>query len=53
MVVDADTGLVLRQANQAFDTFHEWTEIDTDADLSDELFIFDPDADTIADPLPG
>jgi hypothetical protein len=40
VVVDTETGLLLRQSNPAFDTFHEWIELDTDAQLSDELFVY-------------
>lgn len=38
IVVDASTGLLLRTGNATFDTFHQWVELDTDADLPDELF---------------
>jgi len=38
IVIDAETGLLLRQANLAFGTFHEWTAIDLDAELPDDLF---------------
>jgi hypothetical protein len=38
VTIDAQTGLLLREANAAFGTFHEWIELDTDADVPDELF---------------
>jgi hypothetical protein len=38
MLIDADTGLVLREGNAEFGTFHEWVEVDTEADLPDHLF---------------
>lgn len=31
-VIDADTGLILREGSEAFGGFHEWTEPDTAAD---------------------
>lgn len=31
MIIDAETGLLLRQGNAAFGVFHEWVELDTDA----------------------
>jgi hypothetical protein len=52
MTVDAATGLVLREGNDALGSFHEWTELNIDADLPDHLFTFDPDTDLLADPLP-
>jgi len=44
MIVDADTGLVLRQANADFGSFTEWTSLDVDADLPDSLFEWDDPA---------
>jgi hypothetical protein len=41
MTVDAATGLVLRQGNAAFGSFEEWTSLELDADLPDELFVWD------------
>ena len=38
LTIDADTGLVLRQSNEHFGTYHEWIELDTDADPPDDLF---------------
>jgi hypothetical protein len=38
IVIDADTGLLLRSANAALDTSFEWIELDTDAHLPDALF---------------
>lgn len=52
LVIDADTGLILREGNDALGSFHEWAELDPDADLPDGLFTFDPDSDVLADPLP-
>jgi hypothetical protein len=52
LVVDAATGLLLRAGNDAFDWVEEWTELDTGADLPDELFRWDGpavDAPTLAD----
>jgi hypothetical protein len=40
IVIDAETGLLLREGNRAFGTSAEWTELDTSADLSDDLFEF-------------
>jgi hypothetical protein len=51
IVIDAATGLLLREGNDAFGTFHEWTELDTTAELPDELFRFNPQTDTLAQPL--
>ncbi len=42
IIVDRHTGLLLREANLAFGTFHEWIELDTDPDLSDDLFVWRP-----------
>lgn len=52
MTIDARSGLVLRQGNDTFGSFHEWTALDTEAELPDELFTFDPETDALADPLP-
>jgi hypothetical protein len=38
MIIDAESGLLLRQANNALDIFHEWVALDTDAQLPDERF---------------
>lgn len=38
IVIDAETGLLLREGSAAFGTFHEWTSLDTAANLPDELF---------------
>jgi len=38
MIIDRETGLVLREANASFETYHEWTELDMNSDLPDELF---------------
>lgn len=40
MVIDAETGLVLRQANEGFDSVWEWTSLRTGVDLRDELFVW-------------
>jgi hypothetical protein len=48
IVIDAHSGLLLREANQAFDTYNEWAELDTDADLPDDLFTWN-DTDQIAE----
>lgn len=45
-----DHGLILREGNEAVGTFHQWTELNTSADLPDELFSFDPDIDAPAEP---
>jgi hypothetical protein len=47
IVIDRVTGLVLRQASSAFATFHEWLELDTDPQLSDDLFTWQG-TDTVA-----
>ncbi|MCW2496305.1 hypothetical protein [Jatrophihabitans sp.] len=47
ITVDRSTGLILRQANAAFGTFHEWIGLDSDPDLPDELFTLRP-ADRVA-----
>jgi hypothetical protein len=44
VIIDAETGLPLREGNAAFGVFHEWVELDTDAHLPDELFEY-TDAD--------
>lgn len=41
MVVDAATGLVLRQGNAGFGSFAEWTSLKVGADLPHELFVWD------------
>lgn len=41
LVVDAATGLVLRQSNAGFGSYSEWTELDTAAELSEDLFVWD------------
>lgn len=38
LIIDAETGLRLRQANRDFGSYEEWVEIDFDPDLPDELF---------------
>lgn len=38
MVIDQSTFLVLREGNDAFGTFHEWTELITDPEIDDALF---------------
>jgi hypothetical protein len=38
IIIDAETGLLLREANKALGSFHEWIELDTHADLPDDLF---------------
>lgn len=38
MIVDADTGLVLREANAGFGSYEQWTDLQLEADLPDELF---------------
>jgi hypothetical protein len=38
LVVDAVTGLVLRQSNDGFGTVTEWEELELDVELPDELF---------------
>lgn len=48
LTIDAGSGLVLRDANAAFGTYHEWIELDTDADLPDELFAWHP-SDRVAE----
>jgi len=40
VIIDAETGLLLRQGSAAFNTFHEWAELDTDPQLPDELFVY-------------
>jgi hypothetical protein len=42
ITIDRQTGLVLCEANSAFATLHEWTQLDTDADLPDSLFTWSP-----------
>ena len=41
LTVDAETGLVLRQANADFGSFTEWTSLQIGADLPDALFGWD------------
>ncbi|HZY77353.1 MAG TPA: hypothetical protein VFE40_13630 [Jatrophihabitantaceae bacterium] len=41
LVVDAETGLVLRQANAGFGTYTELVSLQLDAELPDELFVWD------------
>ncbi|HEU5006911.1 MAG TPA: hypothetical protein VFT67_08065 [Jatrophihabitantaceae bacterium] len=41
LVVDAETGLVLRQANAGFGTYTEFVSLQLDAELPDELFVWD------------
>jgi len=41
MIVDAATGLVLRQGNAAFGSYEEWTSLEVGSDLPDELFAWD------------
>jgi hypothetical protein len=41
LTVDAETGLVLSDRNEGFDSVTEWTELELDVDLSDELFEWD------------
>lgn len=41
LTVDAETGLVLRQANADFGSFVEWTSLQVGADLPDALFGWD------------
>lgn len=50
-VIDADTGLIMRAGSEAFGTFHEWTDLDTDADLPAALFTLNPDIDILAELL--
>ena len=38
VIVDAVTGLVLSQRNEGFQSISEWTELEVDVDLPDELF---------------
>lgn len=38
LVVDAETGIVLRQSNHDFGSYAEWVELDMHLDLPDELF---------------
>jgi hypothetical protein len=38
VIVDAATGLVLRQANADLGSFQEWTDLELEADLPDQLF---------------
>lgn len=47
LIIDAGTGLLLRQANEASGVFHEWVTLDTAADLPDALFEF-TSADRVA-----
>lgn len=41
LIVDAQTGIVLRQANRDFGSYEEWLEVDVDADLGEDLFRWD------------
>lgn len=41
MIVDAETGLVLRKANRDFGSYEEWVEIDFNPELPNELFVWD------------
>jgi hypothetical protein len=41
MVVDSQTGIVLREGNRDFGSVTEWTSLEFDADLPDELFVWD------------
>jgi hypothetical protein len=41
LVVDAATGVLLRRTNEGFGTVEEWTELQLDPDLPDELFAWD------------
>jgi hypothetical protein len=49
LIVDAATGLVLRQANAGFGTYTEFVSLQLDADLPDELFVWDGAAHLPAD----
>jgi hypothetical protein len=41
MIVDAATGLLLREANADFGSVQEWASLNVDAVLPDELFVWD------------
>jgi hypothetical protein len=47
LVVDAGTGLLLRETNRDFGTVEEWVELDLDPDLPDALFVWDGPADLV------
>ncbi len=40
LTVDAATGVVLRQANRDFGSYHEWVSLEIGADLPAELFVW-------------
>jgi hypothetical protein len=41
VIIDAETGLVLREGNRDFDSVTEWTEFEIDVDLPEALFTWD------------
>ena len=50
LIVDQQTGLVLREGNAAFGTFTEWTSLDLTAELPDDLFVWRDGHDVLAAP---
>ncbi len=49
LIVDAGTGLVLREGNAGFGTFAEWVSLEVGVDLPDELFVWNGPAQDSAD----
>jgi hypothetical protein len=43
IVIDQRTFLTLREGNEAFGTYHEWSELDLDPDIDDDAFTWRDD----------